>query len=167
LALASRETQAALDSEMNVWAGFVRLVRLGRAMLMRRQPRHSSTAPWVWAWLTGEKGWTSVEAQCSQDIGLPNPQVFAEGIVPELPLLDTAAQDQQSRALLDSEVRRLKSVERLIVVATAGARVRVGAGRFHGVCGPFERADVDVYCRGTPSPKDFVVTNTLRRVERR
>ena len=63
-------------------------------MLMRRQPRHSSTAPCVSAWLTGEKGWTSVEAQCWHDIGLPNPQIFAEGIVAELPLLDAAAQDQ-------------------------------------------------------------------------
>jgi hypothetical protein len=109
-------------------------------MLMRRQPRHSSTAPWVSAWPTGEKGWTSVEAQCWQDIGLPDLQVLAEGIVAELALLDTTAQDQQSRALLDGEVRGLEALERLIVIATAGAQVGVLAGRFHGVCGGSLRA---------------------------
>jgi hypothetical protein len=155
-----------LGSEMGAWDGFVRRVRLGSAMLMRRQPRHSSTAPWLAAWLTGEKGWTWFEAQCWQDIGLPNLQVLAEGIVAELPLLDTTAQDQQARALLDGEVRRLKSVERLIVVATAGVQLG-SASRFHAVCGPFERADTDVYCRGTPLPKDFVITNALLQVEKR
>lgn len=152
---------------MDAWDAFVGRMRLRRAMLMRRQPRHSSTAPWLAAWLRGEKGWTSVEAQCWQNIGLPNLQVFAERIVAELPLLDTAAQDQQSRALLDGEVGRLESIERLIVVATAGAQVG-SAGRFHGVCGcPFGRADADVYCPGARSPKDFVVTNALRPVEKR
>jgi hypothetical protein len=168
LTLALRETQAALGSEMGARDGFVCRVRLGRAMLMRRQPRHSSTAPWLAARLRGEKGWTSFEAQCWQDIGLPNLQVLAEGIVAELPLLDTTAQDQESRALLDGEVRRLESIERLIVVATAGAQV--GAlGRFHGVCVlvPFERADADVYYRGTGAPKTFGVTKALLRVEKR
>jgi hypothetical protein len=82
----------------------------------------------------GEKGWIWVEAQYWQDIGLPNSEIFAEGIVTELPLLNAAAQDQQSRALLDGEVRRLEALEWLIVVATAGAQVGVVAGRFHGVC---------------------------------
>jgi hypothetical protein len=32
---------------------------------------------------------------------------------------------------------------------------------------PFERADADVYCRGTPLPKAFPVTNALLQVEKR
>jgi hypothetical protein len=37
-------------------------------------------------------------------------------------------------------VRGLEALERLIVIATAGAQVGVLAGRFHGVCGGSLRA---------------------------
>jgi hypothetical protein len=69
----------------------VRGSRCGTATLTRRQPRHSRTAPYVSAWLRGENGWRSRQEQYWQDIGLPNPQVFAVRVIPELRLLDAPA----------------------------------------------------------------------------
>jgi hypothetical protein len=112
-------------------------------MVIRWQARQRRMAPTLAAWWRGENGTSSVEAQCSQAvvkrIDSANTHVVAEGVAPELGLLDAAAQDQQARALLEREVRRLESVERLIVVATGGAGVRA-ASRFHGLKCPSLRA---------------------------